>query len=173
VRGVQLLPAVGLRQSQDCSAACPILLPTPGGFGDIYSVQLSVTPTDERTCVTDTCSISAEDPFPLCFSRTTSNNKILPTAGLCSRAPPLLLQGLSLCLPPTARLHGSVPAFRLVLALALTPGRCLLQETGMPCFSPTSRCRPLTPSRGLHYLHPLNASPPLLFQVFAPKNFLG
>ena len=27
------------------------------GFGDIYLVQLSVTPTDERTCVTDTCSI--------------------------------------------------------------------------------------------------------------------
>jgi len=25
------------------------------GFGDIYSVQLSVTPADERTCVTDTC----------------------------------------------------------------------------------------------------------------------
>jgi len=25
-------------------------------FGDIYSVQLSVTPTDERTCVTYTCS---------------------------------------------------------------------------------------------------------------------
>ena len=32
------------------------------GFGDIYSVQLSVTPTDERTCVTDTCSIFTEDP---------------------------------------------------------------------------------------------------------------
>jgi hypothetical protein len=26
-----------------------------GGFGDIYLVQLSVTPTDDRTCVTDTC----------------------------------------------------------------------------------------------------------------------
>jgi hypothetical protein len=113
---------------------------------------------------------SAEDLFPLCFSRTTSNNKTLPTAGLCSWAPPLLLQGLSLCVPPTARLHGRSPAFRLVLALALTPSRCLLRETGMPCFSPTSRCRPLTPSRGLRDLGPLNTSPPLLFQVLAPKN---
>ena len=60
------------------------------------------TPTDERTCVTDTCSISTEDPFPLCFSRTTSNNNNSPHGCV----PGLLLsssRGYHSVCPPTAR----------------------------------------------------------------------
>ena len=100
------------------------------GFGDIYSVQLSVTPTDERTCVTDTCSIFTEDPFPLCFSRTTSNNKqLLPTAGLCFRAPPLLLLwGFPLSVLPHRPSPLAVLASRLVPAFMHTPDRCLFEK---------------------------------------------
>ena len=99
-------------------------------FGDIYSVQLSVTPTDERTCVTDTCSIFTEDPFPLCFSRTTSNNKqLLPTAGLCFRAPPLLLLwGFPLSVLPHRPSPLAVLASRLVPAFMHTPDRCLFEK---------------------------------------------
>ena len=34
-----------------------MLLQGAGGFGDIVLAHFSVTPTDERTCVTETCSV--------------------------------------------------------------------------------------------------------------------
>lgn len=152
-------------------------MPSPwggSGFGDIYSVQLSVTPTDERTCVTDTCSIFTEDPFPLCFSRTTSNNKqLLPTAGLCFRAPPLLLLwGFPLSVLPHRPSPLAVLASRLVPAFMHTPDRCLSRSRHallLSYFTVLALCS----LRGLHYRHPLNASLPLVFQVFAPKSSLG
>ena len=148
--------------------------PTFHGFGDIYSVQLSVTPTDERTCVTDTCSIFTEDPFPLCFSRTTSNNKqLLPTAGLCFRAPPLLLLwGFPLSVLPHRPSPLAVLASRLVPAFMHTPDRCLSRSRHallLSYFTVLALCF----LRGLHYRHPLNASLPFVFQVFAPKSSLG
>ena len=143
-------------------------------FGDIYSVQLSVTPTDDRTCVTDTCSIFTEDPFPLCFSRTTSNNKqLLPTAGLCFRAPPLLLLwGFPLSVLPHRPSPLAVLASRLVPAFMHTPDRCLSRSRHallLSYFTVLALCF----LRGLHYRHPLNASLPFVFQVFAPKSSLG
>jgi hypothetical protein len=46
-----------IAMSHDCQLIDRNVFPARiDGFGDIYSVQLSVTPTDERTCVTDTCS---------------------------------------------------------------------------------------------------------------------
>jgi len=105
---------------------------TPG-FGDIYSVQLSVTPTDERTCVTDTCSISTEDPFPLCFSRTTSNNNNSPHSwavfpGSSSPPPGVITQ----CAPPPPVSTGG---------FGLPPGAC-----------PRAHTRPLPFSRNRHAL---------------------
>ena len=151
-----------------------MLLQGAGGFGDIVLAHFSVTPTDERTCVTDTCSIFTEDPFPLCFSRTTSNNKqLLPTAGLCFRAPPLLLLwGFPLSVLPHRPSPLAVLASRLVPAFMHTPDRCLSRSRHallLSYFTVLALCF----LRGLHYRHPLNASLPFVFQVFAPKSSLG
>jgi hypothetical protein len=143
----------------------------PAGFGDIYSVQLSVTPTDERTCVTDTCSIFTEDPFPLCFSRTTSNNKTTSPHSWAvfsgSSSPPPL--GVSTqCAPPPPVSTGG---------FGLPPGACLhahtrplpFREAGMPCFSPTSRCWPFAPYEACIIVIPLTHPYRLCSKFLRPK----
>ena len=113
---------------------------------------------------------STEALLPLCFSRTTSNNKTLSTAGLCSWAPPFLLRGYH-----SVRPHR--PSSRAVPGLLL--GACPRAHTRP---FPTSRNRhalllsyltvsALSPSKGLHCLGPLNSSPPLFFFFCAQKLF--
>ena len=140
----------------------------------MYSVQLSVTPTDERTCVTDTCSIFTEDPFPLCFSRTTSNNKPnnKPFSPQLGCVPGLLLsssRGFHSACPPHRPSPLAVLAFRLVPAFTHTPGRCLFRETGMPRFSPTSRCWPFAPYEACIIFIPLTHPYRLCSKFLRPK----
>ena len=103
--------------NQLASSSAPSYIATSYGvWRYLYSVQLSVTPTDERTCVTDTCSISTEDPFPLCFSRTTSNNNNSPHSwavfpGSSSPPPGVITQ----CAPPPPVSTGG---------FGLPPGAC-------------------------------------------------
>jgi len=123
----------------------------PLGFGDIYSVQLSVTPTVERTCVTDTCSsFSLRISFHSVSLEQHQTIRLSPQrglTGLCSWAPPFFLRSYHSVRShrPSSR---AVPGLQLGACPRLTPSCCLLREIGMPCFSPTSQRRPLSPSRG-------------------------
>jgi hypothetical protein len=147
-----------------------VLLQGAGGFGDIVLAQLSVTPTDERTCVTETCSVFL---LRISFhSVSLDQHETIRLSPQLGCVPGLLLSSsgaITLCAPHR-------PSSRAVPGLLL--GAC-----------PHAHTQPLPTSRNRHALllsyltvsalnpltrpalsRSLNASPPLLFQVFAPKN---